>query len=772
MVSARSLSSFLAAALFSVAGVLNAQTSEPLFSPLVAETFHKTARETVSDSQEQLAVARVFLSAAAKLNTRADYLYSDVLAFGAATADPDEVEPMIRTFTRYAGRNSDFAILRKTVRYFLSTADSRKAREDLLMRLFMIARESNPMLASEIIAEYAGLMEETARIDDALKNYEQAWYYNKYNQRAFLRLDELLRKQDRGLNPVAYAANMRLDMDLHPLDLDRALAFAGYCDRLGVYDVAAGAYEYAADLFGYLNAGSPLPASIYLPWMLACYNTPNMQSRCLDIAARVRRTGRFDLRMEAIAGAAESAVGNNEVAQRTLDNAARKAAQMLDADAVAGDVTALHLAWFYAFADPSPEQALAWANRALAAEPDRPDAKALFAYALAMTDQYDLAATYSQQAGDAGQIALLSRAVVELSQNKTDAAVASLKQSIAIDPASLAAQKARAMLDDNGSEYIPPVSPHLVREQLKKEVGERIVPAFRPARDIFSAKLNFRGSEFSYGSDMSATLVITNESQRPLVISDESLLTGRIRVDADVKGDISQRIERLIDRQVVPGTPIAPGDYTSVPLDLMTGALRKLLLSFPQASLEIEFTVYLDPVIDPAGRLVNALTEVPPVRTLIKRQGVNLTRDYLMQRLDALARGQEGQKIRAAELFAGLLIENDHMVSAGPVYKYIRVERPILVDAVKRCLADDNWKVRIETMEALTLAAGLDYELTRVMSSNLNDQRWPVRMMAMYLLTKLQNDQFAQVLDWAAQHDAEGLVRQLAIELAAARNAK
>jgi len=565
---------------------------------------------------------------------------------------------------------------------------------------------------------------------------------------------------------------MRLDMDLHPLDLDRALAFAGYCDRLGVYDVAAGAYEYAADLFGYLNAGSPLPASIYLPWMLACYNTPNMQSRCLDIAARVRRTGRFDLRMEAIAGAAESAVGNNEVAQRTLDNAARKAAQMLDADAVAGDVTALHLAWFYAFADPSPEQALAWANRALAAEPDRPDAKALFAYALAMTDQYDLAATYSQQAGDAGQIALLSRAVVELSQNKTDAAVASLKQSIAIDPASLAAQKARAMLDDNGSEYIPPVSPHLVREQLKKEVGERIVPAFRPARDIFSAKLNFRGSEFSYGSDMSATLVITNESQRPLVISDESLLTGRIRVDADVKGDISQRIERLIDRQVVPGTPIAPGDYTSVPLDLMTGALRKLLLSFPQASLEIEFTVYLDPVIDPAGRLVNALTEVPPVRTLIKRQGVNLTRDYLMQRLDALARGQEGQKIRAAELFAGLLIENDHMVSAGPVYKYIRVERPILVDAVKRCLADDNWKVRIETMEALTLAAGLDYELTRVMSSNLNDQRWPVRMMAMYLLTKLQNDQFAQVLDWAAQHDAEGLVRQLAIELAAARNAK
>jgi len=218
--------------------------------------------------------------------------------------------------------------------------------------------------------------------------------------------------------------------------------------------------------------------------------------------------------------------------------------------------------------------------------------------------------------------------------------------------------------------------------------------------------------------------------------------------------------------------PIEPGEHASFPLDLMTGRLREILASFPQASVDIVFTAYLDPLVDAAGLVRNRLSDVPPVRTTVKRQGVVLTRDFLMQRLDALARGQEGQKMRAAELFAGLLVEQDHMTSAGPVYRYVKVERPVLVDAVKRCLADDNWRVRIETMKALTFTGKLDYELMRVMSGNLNDERWPVRIMAMYMLSKFQNSQFAQVLDWAAEYDPEKIVRDMATALGGRQSQK
>ncbi|MBE0537763.1 MAG: HEAT repeat domain-containing protein [Phycisphaerae bacterium] len=738
---------------------------EPLFSPLVAGTFHKTARHAAATADERTkVVAKVFLEAAVHLDARPNYLYADLLTRAAERGDPEEREAMIRVFGRYIDKRSDFAVLRKAVRYFLSTTQSREARQQLLLRLFEMARESNPVLASELISEYAELVAETANTGEAAKNYEQAWYYNKYNQRAFLRFDELLQKEGRGLSAAAYAHNLRLAMDVNPVDIDKAFAFAQYCERVGIYDVAALGYEYTADLFNHLNPDRPLPASIYLPWAIACYNTPMSRARCLEIAAKVRKSGRFDLRMEGLAGAAAKATGNAEVGQRMLDAAGRDAARMLGSGAVAEQVTALQLGWFYAFANPSAEQALAWANRALTAEPDLHDAQALFGYVVAMTEQYDLAEDFVKDTPD-NQIAALTRGMIELSQKNTDTAIAALKEAVALDPGSLAAGKARALLEANGSEYIPAASPQVVRRELEKEFGERVVGPFRPAADIFSAKLNFGGSEFSYGSDMESTLVITNTSGRPLVIADDAILRGGIRVDADVRGDVKERIERLIDTRVVPSMPVAAGEHAPIPLDLMTGRLRTLLLSYPQASVEIEFTVYLDPVVEASGEVRNALSGVSPVRTVVKRQGVVLTRDYVMQRLDALARGQEGQKIRAAELFAGLLVEQDHMTSAGPLYRYIRLDRPVLLDAVKRSLADENWKVRIEAMKALTLAGKLDYELTRVMSSNLNDERWPVRLMAVYLLSKSEDGLFGQVLDWSANYDSQALVREMAIAL-------
>ena len=106
---------------------------------------------------------------------------------------------------------------------------------------------------TRLAAELGQLSLEKADIEAAKANFQHAYTLNKYNSLAFARFDELLRKEDKELQPVAYVINLRQMMDLDPYNLDAAFAFAQYCERGGVYYVSAEAYGYAASLFEYLS---------------------------------------------------------------------------------------------------------------------------------------------------------------------------------------------------------------------------------------------------------------------------------------------------------------------------------------------------------------------------------------------------------------------------------------------------------------------------------------------------------------------------------------
>ncbi len=72
-----------------------------------------------------------------------------------------------------------------------------------------------------------------------------------------------------------------------------------------------------------------------------------------------------------------------------------------------------------------------------------------------------------------------------------------------------------------------------------------------------------------------------------------------------------------------------------------------------------------------------------------------------MQRLEALSKGQEGQRFRAVELLAGLLAEQKAFQSNPPAYRYMQVDQTLLVDTVRKALLADNWKIRVQTMDSL-----------------------------------------------------------------------
>jgi hypothetical protein len=285
---------------------------------------------------------------------------------------------------------------------------------------------------------------------------------------------------------------------------------------------------------------------------------------------------------------------------------------------------------------------------------------------------------------------------------------------------------------------------------------------------VISVQLNVRGSKFSYGSEFGGTVVITNNSSRPLVVCEEGLLSGKIRIDANITGDLSEEIPNLVSMRIRPSSPVKPGRSFLVPVWLATGRLRRILLTHPQASLDIEFTVYLDPITIGRGKVVNRLSCIKPFKLSVTRPGIEITPRFLQNRFNSLTKGRQGPKINAVGLFVSLLAEQNAMAGRQRLYEFIYTDRmpTLLRSALLRSLSDDDWVVRVHTMAAM-LSLSLDYELTNAVAQNLSASHWPTRMMALFLLAKNQGGSFNKVLDRTARYDPDRGVYDMAIALGA-----
>jgi len=250
------------------------------------------------------------------------------------------------------------------------------------------------------------------------------------------------------------------------------------------------------------------------------------------------------------------------------------------------------------------------------------------------------------------------------------------------------------------------------------------------------------------------------------------LFKGHIRVDAVISGDLSRNIPNLVSTKVRGTFLIEPGRSILVPLRLITGELRKTLLTYPQASLDVEFTLYLDPVVKNDGKVANRLVYIQPSRMSIKRPGIELTGKYLRNEFNSISTAPVDQKIKTALLFTGLLKEQFAMSNRNLPYRFMYADW--MTSLLKSALshksglllnpADDEWSVKVHTMADM-LSLPMDNELISAVAENMNNTKWPVRLMAVYLLTTIPDSKFDQVLDWTAKNDPSKTVRDMAIVL-------
>ncbi|HSW00515.1 MAG TPA: hypothetical protein VLI39_10105 [Sedimentisphaerales bacterium] len=798
----RSIAVFLAMALFaapiwpqgpavkSPAGPAATGPLKTSVSPVassVAGRFIEIARELVQSKTitgPQADQAILLLTAARSLDGTATGIEPLMLRAAIRNEQRDYTDHILLCLQSYVGPSADRVLIMEAVQRLVSRLSSVDQRKEMLETLVKGIGNRNPAIDSELAILLGQLMLEKGDKEAAKFYMLQAYTNNKYNRTAFAKLAELAPND---IGPAIYLEHLRLIVQENPLDINAAVAFSQYAERLGLYDLASQSYLYCAQLFQYLYPSEPLPPHIYLPWAIACYNSRQNQQVCIQIAQTIRNGGQFDLFLEAIAGKAAIKAGDHAKAKEIFTQAEQRASQVLKTTPAqlkpnqqsegfpSVKLNAKQIAWYYCFARKDPAQAVAWANQAYSTEPNSPSAGGLLAYALTMNSDMKSAKAFLA-AFERTQIADIAQARVQVAEGDRVGAVKTLRTAVAKDAGSLAAETARDLLRELGSEYVSPVDTTAITTYLTQSLGQTVTPRFFAPDKMLDIQFIVLGKDYSYGADLDGLITITNKGADPLVISPEGLFRGGIQIAAQISGSLAREIPNLFSQTIRMELIVASGKSITHTVRLSTGELRRLLASHPQASLDIQFTLYLDPASQAGGPVTNRLIDLKPVTVAIKRPAAEITAEDVRGRFNLISSGQQGQKIQTARLFTGLLREQQIMAEEGRTlypYRY----KPWLTELLRSSLTSvsglllspnaDDWIVKVHTMADL-LSVPLDAELATAAAKNLNHDQWPVRLMAVYLLANNHGDNFRPVLDWIAKQDASELVRSLAASLQSA----
>ena len=336
---------------------------DELFSPYCAQTIYGMTDGMYQPASADVRLAKeamILIEAAVKLGLPRQNVLEDLLRFGVLFPDDEYQDTINWAFKEYLDDRSDLDILRMTVNHGLDQLDSREDREAYLLKMHKAVGDKNRPFASELATQIAMLELEKGDNEAAKTRLIRAYYAYPYNKIAFEKLRDIFAVSDMVLPPTIYADHLRREIVSDPSNLEAVLQFAEYTERLGLYDIACRTYDYAVELFGNVYPKDELPAAIYLPWAVACYNTQYARSKCFEIVADVRKTGKFDILLEGISASLAAKTENaSQIKQAEL--AGQKAEKML-ADEISKDsLTAEKLSWFYLFALPDNEKAIAWA---------------------------------------------------------------------------------------------------------------------------------------------------------------------------------------------------------------------------------------------------------------------------------------------------------------------------------------------------------------------------------------------------------------------------
>jgi hypothetical protein len=746
-----------------------------LMSSTLARVFLEMAEELIyadRPTQAQLERAMVLVVSARSLNYTGDSIQILLLDLVDKWPHRDYSQYVMDWVNIYYNEAKNTGLLRRSIDYIVSRMKYKKQQEQFLRSLIIKDKRVSHHLRSDLKTQL-GLMYYEQPDPNIAKSYlREAWNDSKYNQLAF---DKLMALAPDEVTPQMHFEHLRYVVQEDPLNMQAALDFAQYAERLEIYSIAAGGYQYSVDLYRYLNPGQPLPSYLYLPWAMSCHNSQQKRHQVFDIAESIRTTGKFDIFLEAIVMRTADALKDYSVQRKVQDAVERKATQLLESGPQAAEVQAhgtpvgpMQIAWFYCFADPDDAKALEWANRAYTLQPDSPMTAALLSFARVINDRIQWAQK-PLEGKEPSQISELALAQVYLSQDNPAQARDFLMSAIARDPGSLAANYGKNFLVKHGGTYVPMIKAGEMLTRLAERFEEHIVPDFVDPAERMSIRFTTHRSQLAYGEKINGVVTLANHTTEPLVISDRGLFNGHLRVHAAVTGDLTVSLPDLVTRQIPVNRHILPGRSAASAFRLDAPGLRRILDRHPQANLTVEFSLHVDPRVGDTNDLRHrSWLGREPIVVSVSRPGVVVEEDAIHEQFNAIALAPVDSRVETGRLFLGLLKEQQAMADT-PLYRYRyaawlpgRLTSAFSGESgLLRSNDGQDWEtvaLILTSMRDMTLGP----ELSRVIAKHLHHEQWPLRLLAIYLLSGQPGDRFREVLTWMDRNDSHVLVKDMA----------
>jgi len=746
-------------------------TSEKLSSGAISQVFTELADDLMH--VESLGAARyeqavLYVSAALDLNIDNRQAQQQLMALVDRWPERDYSSSVLAWLLNSNHDYTDWHLFKDSLAYVLQRTKIAYRKEQIVNQLLERVGSENQFVRSELLLVKATLAYESNNELKAQDTFAEAYKACRYNKTAFMRLVQLAPNR---MPAQMYFEHLRYVVRENPLDLEAALTFAQYSERLELYGLAAGAYRYCADLYQYLNPSEELPSHIYLPWAISCYNSVQHVHEVPEIASRIRAYNQFDIFLESILARSTLAQGDEAESQAQFAAVEQRAEQIILSGG--SEVQDKQMAWYYCFVHPDEDKALEWANKIYSEEPNSVAATSLLSYALIMNDLFEWAKPLAQQSDT--QIAQISQAILAMAEEKQDEAAVLLQKAIVRDPSSFVAEFAKKLLIEKGVAYKPQIKSNDILSSLAGQFTRFIVPVFKDPNDCLAVRFEIRQKNIDFGESISAKIAIINKSDEPILISDDSLIQGRVQIDATVRGVLQEEIPGLVSERVFTRRLIGPGKSAVASVRLDRGRLKQMLETHPQAVLDIDFTLRMNV---PQEEDSDPVTfSVKPVIASVHRPGAVVTTRGLNNQYSAIVMSDASHRVETGKLFLGLLREQAMMAEQPtPLYhfRYADWMPGRLTSAFSSesglLLLDtyQEWEGKTELMVNM-LGMTLDGRISTAVARHLRNPAWPARMAALSVLSLTHGESFSEVLAWSKKYDTHPLVRRLAEALLAAQ---
>ncbi|NLX14549.1 MAG: hypothetical protein GXY44_12980 [Phycisphaerales bacterium] len=429
------------------------------------------------------------------------------------------------------------------------------------------------------------------------------------------------------------------------------------------------------------------------------------------------------------------------------------------------------MAWFFAHYDAQPAVAERLARAVLAEQPDSPVAKRALGSALRQAGRDDDAIDLLKPLAGSDAWAAVELARVLDSQSRTGEARAYL-QAASTQPttgeqrAALAeimggptSASASAPMDSTTTENIRAAleSFDAVAIDYPLYTSRYLQVSVRPAEtDFLPGRPWWCDFELKNNGPFAITLGPGQMTDADLLCIVETVGDRRRTSGASLRISLNRKIR------------LAPGETIVHRQTIDIGTIRAGMIGTPRMDHQVSVAAVLSPI---ATGYENGWAvwkaglgglELAPIR--FRRRALGASRQALDTVLGVVRSGSVADRIRAAEILAMLLAEQQHLAAGRLNYKAARLDMPALQSAILGALRDREWSVRARVTESLRWFV-LDEAGTRQAMELLNDEHWLVRGLAMRMLTDHFADKFLPVLERYAESDSDPWCREFAAAL-------